>query len=276
MKIRVGFIGAGKVGTTLGMYFKRKGVDVIGYFSVNKNDTQKASQLTHSKSYSEVENLIAESNLIWITTTDDTIQSVATQIANLPTLLNKQKTFIHASGVHTISQLLPLQKKGFSVATAHPLFAFSNPIENEKLLDNIFFTIEKEEERLIKLLNKTKNDFLLIKSDKKPLYHLASVVLSNYLVTLSHISKQIYNQVGIENKDLNKATIPLIESVLSNIKNQGKEALTGPIRREDKETIKKHIVTLNEQFPSFLDFYKNMGLQTAKMVKKENLIDLFE
>lgn len=276
MSIKVGFIGAGKVGTTLGIYFKRKGIDVVGYFSDNKEDTQKSSHLTHSKFFTKIDDLITESNLIWITTTDDAIQSVATQIANFSTALDTQKTFIHASGVHTISELLPLQKKGFSVATAHPLFAFSNPIENEKQLDNLFFTIEKKEGRLIELLSRTNNEYLLIKSEKKPLYHLASVVLSNYLVTLSHISNQIYNRVGIENKDLNRATIPLIESVLSNIQKQGKEALTGPIRREDKETIKKHIATLNEQFPSFLDFYKNMGLQTAKMVEKEKLFDLFE
>ena len=33
--MKIGFVGAGKVGFTLGKYFQSKGISVVGYFSKN-------------------------------------------------------------------------------------------------------------------------------------------------------------------------------------------------------------------------------------------------
>ena len=49
--MKVGFIGAGKVGFSLGKYFKEHGVDVTGYYSRLESSAQSAANFTKTKKY---------------------------------------------------------------------------------------------------------------------------------------------------------------------------------------------------------------------------------
>ncbi|PID82189.1 MAG: hypothetical protein CSB16_02550 [Clostridiales bacterium] len=277
MDTKVGFIGGGKVGTALGLYFQQKGIVVTGYYSRTEKNRLNSAQKTATTPFNNLKSLIKESNFIWITTTDDEIQNVVQEIAKLSYLFEKEKTFVHASGVHNLSVLSNLEKKGFSTATAHPLLAFNDEKSAVQLLEKTYFGIEKEEKRVLELLNKTGNPYFLISSEKKQLYHLASTVLSNYLVTLSHISKNIYQKAGLNKKEINQITTPLIKSVLQNLEEkEEKEALTGAIQRNDRETVLQHIKTIKKEFPNYLNFYKIIGCETAEMVGNEKIKELFE
>ena len=44
--MRIGFIGAGKVGFTLGKYFAVNGLDVAGYYSRNYKSAEEAAAFT--------------------------------------------------------------------------------------------------------------------------------------------------------------------------------------------------------------------------------------
>ncbi len=277
METKVGFIGAGKVGTALGLYFQQKEIVVTGYYSRTEKSRLSAAKKTNTTPFENLKWLIKESNLIWITTTDDEIQNVVQEIAKISSLLGKEKTFVHASGVHSLSVLSDLEEKGFSTATAHPLLAFSDTKTAVRLLEETSFGIEKEEKRVLQLLKQTGNPYFLISSEKKQLYHLASTVLSNYLVTLSHISKNIYQKAGLDKKEINQITAPLIKSVLQNLESkEAKEALTGAIQRNDRETVLQHIKVIEQEFPNYLDFYKTVGCETAEMVGNEKIKELFE
>ncbi len=277
MKIKVGFIGAGKVGTALGFYFKKKKINVTGYYGHREYQTRQVAKKTKTQPFNTIEALIEENNLIWLTTNDDALPNVVKNIDAISSLFDKEKTFVHTSGVYSLSTLFALEKKGFSIATAHPLLAFNNTETSVQLLEQTLFGIEKEEKRLLSLFNQIENDYFFVSSNKKQLYHLASTVLSNYLVTLSHISNKIYKQAGMDTAIINRATKPLLQSVLNNLQQKKTtEALTGAIQREDVQTITQHIDSLKKELPDYLHFYKTMGLETAKMIEKDKLKSLFQ
>lgn len=72
----IGFIGAGRVGFTLGRYFVENGLNVSGYYSRTYEHAVSASQFTDSKSYKTIDELIAASSIIFITVNDSQIQTV--------------------------------------------------------------------------------------------------------------------------------------------------------------------------------------------------------
>ena len=65
--MKIGFIGAGKVGTALGDYFHKKGLILSGYASRSLQSAKEAAQFTNSIFYSTYEALIADSDIIFLT-----------------------------------------------------------------------------------------------------------------------------------------------------------------------------------------------------------------
>ena len=74
--IRFGFIGAGKLGVSLGKYFRENNIKVSGYCSKSKKSSIEASSFTDTKSYESLENLVNESDVIIISTPDSVIEKV--------------------------------------------------------------------------------------------------------------------------------------------------------------------------------------------------------
>ena len=71
----IGFIGAGKCGMSLAYYFRSKGVNVIG-FSSRSNNTEDFELYSREK-------LINNSDIIFITTNDDNIQTAWNKIKDM-------------------------------------------------------------------------------------------------------------------------------------------------------------------------------------------------
>ena len=82
--MKFGFIGAGKVGFSLGKYLKENNIDLSGYYSKNQHSSREAAIFTNTKQYNNLENLIKNSDAIFITTPDNQIESVWNEIIRLP------------------------------------------------------------------------------------------------------------------------------------------------------------------------------------------------
>ena len=93
--IRIGFIGAGKVGFSLGKYFRDNNLKVIGYYSKDLDSAKKAAEFTDSKYYDDMENLVKECDTIFITTPDGMINEIWSCVKELSI---KGKIICHCSG----------------------------------------------------------------------------------------------------------------------------------------------------------------------------------
>ena len=60
--MKFGFIGAGKVGFSLGKYLKENNIDISGYYSKNQHSSREAAIFTNTKQYNNLENLITYMN----------------------------------------------------------------------------------------------------------------------------------------------------------------------------------------------------------------------
>lgn len=277
MKPIISFIGAGKVATALGLYFKEKNFEVAGYISRNKDSAKLATAITRTDTYTDLKKLLKNSSIIWITTPDDQIELIANQIASMPASIDNPKLIVHASGVHTADILNVAKEAGYHTAAAHPLLAFGNVMESAVMLSNTWFAVEEEEIKISKILHICGNKTFKLDNEKKVLYHAAACMLSNYMVTLLDASQKIFELAGLPADYIASATQPLLESVVKNINGQlPKDALTGPIKRGDIATVKLHLEKLQNEMPEFVELYKLLGKETMKMIDDYKLKDILD
>ena len=74
--MQISFIGAGKVGVSLGKYFISKGRKVGGYYSLSPKSAAWAANFTNTKQYQSIEEIISSSDMIFFTVPDDKIGEV--------------------------------------------------------------------------------------------------------------------------------------------------------------------------------------------------------
>ena len=85
--MKTGFIGAGKVGFTLGKFFCSKGstdctessnsIKVTGYYSRNTQSAEEAAKFTGTKAFTDMGALIEASDVLFLTVPDGTSPSVS-------------------------------------------------------------------------------------------------------------------------------------------------------------------------------------------------------
>ena len=79
----------------------------------------------------------------------------------------------------------------------------------------------------------------------------------------------LLGRCGFDNNEAIEALYPLMSNNILNIKNNGLiNSLTGPVERNDVDTIKKHINNLNEEDR---ELYKLLTKRIIKIAKVKNI-----
>ena len=82
--MRAGFIGAGKVGFTLGKYLAMHGIEISGYYSRTPASAKEAAEFTQSRYYTSIEEITKDSDTLFLTVPDGAIGEIWDDMRNLP------------------------------------------------------------------------------------------------------------------------------------------------------------------------------------------------
>lgn len=248
-KLKIGFIGAGKVGTSLGKYFSTHQVTVTGFYSRTEASAKEATKFTNTNFYPDRKQLIADSDVIFLTVTDSAIAPVWESIKHESI---QGKIFCHCSGSLSSGIFSDIQHLGAYGYSIHPLYAISSKTESYKDLAHALFTLEGDSAYLQKMrtfMEGFGNDVQIISTESKALYHAAAVFASNHMVALAYIATNLFQQCGFSSEHALQAIAPLMEGNLAHILSDGPVAsLTGPVERNDVATIQRHLECLPAQY----------------------------
>lgn len=273
----IGFIGAGKVGCALGLYFKHHGLNVSGYYSRTRHSASEAAIRTGSQEFDSIAALAGSCDVIFFTVPDQAFEELDRKISAQidARRIGNEKIWLHVSGAHPSDILAGIRAAGCAVGSMHPLESFGEPVSSAARLDKAWFTVEGAEEAANvaeTILKHTGGKYRRIKAGDKALYHAGACVVSNYLVTLLESGIKLFEAAGFERKDIFDAIEPLIHATLSNVRGKGTvEAMTGPIVRADFNTVGVHLRAIQTAQPKELDIYRVMAQKTAEMLRDKRL-----
>jgi predicted short-subunit dehydrogenase-like oxidoreductase (DUF2520 family) len=268
--LKIGIIGAGKVGFTLALALTKAGYTVNAVSSLSISSAYKLADKLPSAVVFEGSQGVADAcDIIFIATPDSAISQIAASITPHP-----NQIVCHLAAGVPIKVLDPLRTQGAVTGVFHPLQAIGS--SNAAILPGITFAIEADEP-LFKILREMAvalgGRVIELKGDDRVLYHASAIMASNYLVTLVSLAAGLWQGFGTQEQAI-RALVPLIRGTLDNIEQIGiPDCLTGPISRGDTETIEKHLRIVAEFAPQTLDAYKMLGLKTIPIASAKRSID---
>lgn len=269
-------VGCGKLGSTFARLLNQSGaVTLGGLYSRTPGTAEKTRLFAAAGTVSTTLAELPPAELWLLSVADDAIADIACQLAQLVPDWNAATVF-HASGLHSSALLAPLQSQGAATASLHPIHSFANP---EKSLDTFagsWCTLEGDPAavaQLSQLFSPLQVRLLRIDAEAKPLYHAATAMASNYLVSLMAASLVLLEHVGIEEADARALLGPLASQTATNVFTLGPaQALTGPIARGDGETVARHITAIATAAPDILELYRSLGKLTLDIAHRGGIL----
>jgi len=271
--LKLGFIGAGTVGTALAARLAGRGYPIVAVSSLSWASAQRLAQAVSGCRVFDNSQAVADNaELIFITTPDDAIASVVFQVSWHP-----GQSVVHCSGADSTDILQSAKEAGAKVGAFHPLQTFASPQQAMENIPGSTFALEAEEPLLDTLKGMAAaldGNWVELKAKDKVLYHAAAVLACNYMVTLVKLATDLWQSFDVPQEKATKALVPLLRGTLHNIETIGiPQCLTGPIARGDIGTINKHLDALEAAAPHLLSTYRELGRQTIPIAAAKGKID---
>ncbi len=243
--IRIGFIGAGKVGVSLGKYLKEKGWQVGGYYSLSPESARWAAEFTDTKYYENLQEIIDNCHMLLFTVPDGKITSVWEEAKPYVS----GKLICHCSGLHSSKIFSDVGSTNSFAYSIHPLMAVNSREKSWKEFSGALFTIEGDEKHIHnieEMFRSMGNRTRIISAENKIKYHAAAALSSNYMTALFHMAQTLFEECGFSEREAVEELYKLADGNLTHILEEGCiNALVGPIERNDDGTVKMHLDALS-------------------------------
>lgn len=267
--MRIGFIGAGKMGFTLGKHLKEStDALLVGYFSQNPESAREAAKFTDTKYYKDLNELADLCDALFITVPDGQIAVIAELLDGLGTVM-EGKILCHTSGALS-SQVFSGMHSPIYGYSIHPMCAVSSKTKSHINFSKCFITIEGHERYLeffVHLFVSLGHEVKIIEKEDKIRYHGAAVMASNLVIGLYHMAQEELSKCGFTSEEADRALKPLFKGNAEKLAEYGcEEALTGPVERCDIKTISKHMSVLEGDS---LEAYRLLSRQLVDIARKK-------
>ena len=216
--MKIGFIGAGKAGFTLGRYFAENGVELSGYFSRSRQSAEEAASFAGGNVFDDAQQLVMASDAVFITTPDAAIRQTYLSLRDVD--LNG-KQICHCSGALCAKEAFPdIRERGGRGYSIHPLFPISSKYESYKAIGSAYFTIEGDSfdtDEWRAFFERLGNSVKILSGEHKTEYHAACAVSSNLVCALIAQSTGLLAECGFSQEQALLALKPLITANIENV-----------------------------------------------------------
>ncbi len=252
----LGIVGAGAVGTALGVALSRGGwpVHAVASRDAGRRDAFRR-RVQGARGFAEATALIEEVELIILAVPDDAVAPLAASLR-----MYSGQAMVHTSGALGAEVLAPAMAAGTQIGAFHPLVAFADTERAVAALHGATVAIEGDDQ-LAALLARMAEAIgakpVRLAAGSKTAYHAAAVLAAGGFVALLDAIAELGRVAGLDEPGALAIYGPLIEQTLGNARALGvREALTGPITRGDRGTLDAHLATLRALAPGVLDLYR--------------------
>jgi len=268
----IGIVGAGAVGSALGLALTRAGWPIAAVASRDAVRRERFKELVGgTRAFSDVTPLLDEVELVILAVPDDVIAPLAGSIR-----LYSGQALVHTSGALGAEVLEPAMAAGTQVGSFHPLVAFADTERAVEALHGATIAVEGDDQ-LVALLAEMAEAIgaraVRLAPGTKAAYHAAAVLAAGGFVALLDAIAELGRVAGLDEAGSLAIYGPLIEQTLGNARALGiRAALTGPMTRGDVGTLEAHLAALAAHAPDVLPLYRAAAIREIALAEERGAL----
>lgn len=252
----IGIVGAGAVGTALGLALARAGWPIAAIASRDEGRREHFRSLVPgARGFAEATALLDEVELIILAVPDDALPALAAELR-----MYGGQAMIHTSGALGAEVLEAARAAGTQVGGFHPLVAFADTERAVAALHGATVAIEGDDELaelLARMAEAVGATAVRLAPGSKAAYHAAAMLSAGGFVALLDAIAELGGVAGLDEAGALAIYGGLVEQTLGNARALGiARALTGPMVRGDVGTIRRHLEVLAREAPGVLPLYR--------------------
>jgi predicted short-subunit dehydrogenase-like oxidoreductase (DUF2520 family) len=262
--MKLGFIGAGRVGTGLAGAFSRAGLQVVAVASRTAADAEALARSLPGARAVPARGVAELADLVFLTVPDDAIEPVAAEIDWRP-----GGACVHCSGAGELDLLRHAAARGAATGGFHPLRMFGRPGEPVRSLDGAAVAVAGAEplvSELERLARAIGGRPFRLPPGSRALYHASANFVGGFVIALVQEALDLWGRLGIPQEQALAALLPLARSTLDNVATLGPAGgLGSAVARGDVGTVRKHLAALAEGAPASVELYRLLSLRTVPL-----------
>ena len=260
--LRVGVIGAGRVGAVLAAVLRSRGHDIVSVAGESDASMRRAADLLPGVPVAKPTTVARTCDVLLLTVPDDMLENVVIQLTASGAIRSGQYV-VHTSGSHGLRVLEPATQVGAHPVAMHPAMTFTGTARDlDRLPDCVFGVTTGPADRdwALALVTELGADVMWVPEEQRSLYHAGLAHGANHLVTLVAQAMELLSAAGAD--DPAAILRPLLGAALDNALADGDAALTGPIVRGDVNTVRAHLAEISATAPDTLPSYVALARAT--------------
>jgi predicted short-subunit dehydrogenase-like oxidoreductase (DUF2520 family) len=264
--LRVGVIGAGRVGAVLAAALRQRGHVIVSVSGESDASLGRAAALLPGVPIQKPTAVARGCDVLLLTVPDDMLGNVVTQLSAAGAIREGQYV-VHTSGSHGLRVLEPAIARGARPVALHPAMTFTGTSRDlDRLSDCVFGVTAGADERawVSDLVAELGASVMWVPEELRGLYHAGLAHGANHLVTLVTQAMELLGAAGAD--DPAAILRPLLQAALDNALAEGDSALTGPIVRGDVNTVRAHLAEISRTAPDTLPSYVALARATLDRV----------
>ena len=272
-KLRIGFIGAGRLGKVLAWSLAGAGlrVSAVAASGTPANARALAGPIPGCVT-ADAQAVVDSCDLVFVTTPDGAITTTTAALRWRPGM-----AAVHCSGVTEVSALAGASRDGALVGGFHPMQTFADPVAAMASLPGSTITLEASEPLMAALEALTQR--LGCRVNRLPpgmrgRYHAAAGYTSQFINALFGEATAIWRSWGATDEDALKALLPMAQGTLASIASAGiAGGMPGPVSRGDVSSVEKHVAALSQLGEGTISFYRQLCASTVPLALAHGAID---
>ena len=271
--LRIGFIGAGRLGQALAWSLDQAGLKVVAVSSTLEAHTRALADPIEACVCMSTQAVADACDLVFVTTPDSVIGPTCESLK-----WRAGQAVVHCSGVTEVRELAHAFEQGASIGGFHPMQTFGDPHAAVQSLPGCTITVEAEEPELMQSLLSLVEHLRCVPNrlpaGMRGRYHAAAGYTSQFINALFYQAVRLWQTWGATEEEALRALLPLAQGTLSSIQTAGvARGMPGPVSRGDLYSIDKHLTAIAPMGPEMLGFYRTLCMTTVNLAQQAGGID---
>lgn len=271
-RLRIGVIGAGRVGAVLGAALAVAEHQVVAVSAVSEASRTRAGALLPDVPILSPPEVCRAADLVLIAVPDDQLPDLVRGLAATDSYRSGQLV-AHTSGRFGTSTLAPATDVGAVGLALHPVMTFTGTSLDLSRLAGCVFGVTALPAFLPiadALVIEMGGEPVHVLEEMRGLYHAALAHGANHLITLVTSSMELLRISGVDEPE--RLLSPLLHASLDNALRIGDAALTGPVARGDAGTVRLHLAEIGAVSPQTGAAYVALATLTAHRAQDAGLL----